>query len=256
MRFAISASRITKTPSVVWIVAGNQGAESMKHMKKYQEENRPESASSIRQTRAKLPEIDWNSRLATGEELLWTGKPEPDGKRITGRGLDPSGRWIILVLCVGLIGFLLYRVLPEFWNYPLMMLPILTMVAVLGFSLWYLLGGQEPWARYWLNRTRYALTDRRAIIARRVFGRYWAINYPLSEMTPVQRVDQGTTGHVIFMEVSVMSYSKVTQLLRDTQMRRIIGFQFLRDAGTVHRRLQALQSELAGASVQARSGRQ
>src|SRR5690606_18738811 len=101
-----------------------------------------------------------------------------------GPGLDPSGRWIILVICVGLIGFLLKMILPELLNYPLMMLPAVAMVAVMGFGLWYLLGGQEPWARYWLNRTRYALTDRRAIAARHVFGRYWAINYPLSEMTP------------------------------------------------------------------------
>lgn len=228
----------------------------MKHMKRYQEENRPEPVSTTRQNRAILPEIDWNSRLATGEELLWTGMPEPDGARIAGPGLDPSGRWIILVICVGLIGFLLKMILPELLNYPLMMLPAVAMVAVMGFGLWYLLGGQEPWARYWLNRTRYALTDRRAIIARRVFGRYWAINYPLSEMTPVQLVDQGTMGHVIFKQFSTSGvWSTVTHSFRNGQTHHVIGFRFLRNAGTVHRRLAALQSAASGEdAVQTRTG--
>jgi hypothetical protein len=228
----------------------------MKHMKRYQEENRPEPVSTTRQNRAILPEIDWNSRLATGEELLWTGMPEPDGARIAGPGLDPSGRWIIWVICVGLIGFLLKMILPELLNYPLMMLPAVAMVAVMGFGLWYLLGGQEPWARYWLNRTRYALTDRRAIAARHVFGRYWAINYPLSEMTPVQRVDQGTTGHVIFKQFSTSGdWSTITHRFKSGQTHHTFGFRFLRNAGTVHRRLQALQSAASGEdAVQTRTG--
>lgn len=227
----------------------------MKHVKKYQEENRPEPASTTRQNRATLPEIGWNSRLATGEELLWTGKPEPGGARIAGPGLDPSGRWIILAICVGLIGFLLKMILSELLNYPLMMLPVVAMVGVMGFGLWYLLGGQEPWARYWLFRTRYALTDRRAIVARHVFGGYWAISYPLSKMTPVRLADQGAVAHVLFKEFSTSGvYSTVTQSFTNGQTHHSIGFRFLRDAGTVHRLLLALQSELAGASVQARSG--
>lgn len=228
----------------------------MKHLSQYLRKNRPEKRPTASGSNGEGAEIYWAARLHPGERLLWSGQPEPGERSMTSPAMDTAQRLILLMVCIGVVSLLLYTVLPAISADPLILGLVMTIVALIAFGLWYMLGGQAHWNRYWLRRTRYALTDRRAIFARRALWRYWTRSIPLAKMTPVRLVDLGGVGHVVFQQFgSATSYSTISKGMVVSPRHYATGFQYLRDAAGVHRRLAALQSAASGGgAVQTRTG--
>jgi hypothetical protein len=142
------------------------------------------------------PAIDWAARLEPGERLLWQGRPVPPARPQLWPPLDRSARRMLAALLAGLALILILQIGPRAG--ALGWLALAGLLAPLGFGLWFFSGGQARWTRFWLLRSRYALTDRRALIARRVLGRDWIAAVPAAGFTPPTLAPQGATGHVVF----------------------------------------------------------
>lgn len=228
----------------------------MKKISRYVEGNRPPPHPKPDHPRDAGLEFGWTGRLKPGERLLWSGRPDASGRPILHPVAEPAARWALAAVCGGVVLALLYTVLPRIGRDSLSLTLVLAMVAVILFGLWYVLGGQPRWNRFWLERTRYALTDRRAIIARRVFRRYWTASFPIAKMTPARLVDLGRVGHVMFKQGrTATSYSTISKGMVLAPGHYGFGFRFLPDAPAVHRRLAALQSASSKARLgQAKAG--
>ena len=140
--------------------------------------------------------IDWQNYLDADERLLWQGQPEPPAKPMLWSPLEPGARVALTLLLCGLSMAMLFLFLPRMDGvYSLLewalILPML-------FGVWFFNGGQPVWTRFWLLRDEYALTDRRAIQARRLFGRYWLNSVPVEKMTPPRISQQGSVAHMIY----------------------------------------------------------
>lgn len=228
----------------------------MKHFSKYMQSNRVAPGARQSRDNDSGPDIDWNGRLEPGEHLIWSGRPDAGEVPMVYPIREPRARWTLAVFLLGLVGVFLYVLLPGIGGDRLTLALVMVPVGGLLFGLWYLLFGQPHWRRYWLNRTRYVLTDRRAIIARRVFWRYWTMSVPIAKMTPATLVDLGRVGHVIFRQFgTATSYSTISKGVVLSPRHYTSGFLFLRDAGLVHLRLVRLQSASPeGDAMQTRTG--
>ena len=93
-----------------------------------------------------------------------------------------------------------------------------------------------------LARTRYALTDRRAIIVRVLFGRHFSVSYTLRHMAPVTW-NRAVPGHVIFYSRSDQSWQHLPSggVLR-VRHHHSAGFHYLMDAERAYLLLRRLQA--------------
>lgn len=143
---------------------------------------------------------DWGARLEPGERLLWQGRPVPPARPRLWMPFEPVQRWGLTALLGGLILALAGLIGPRLGG---LAVPVLgPLVVPLAFGIWYANGGAAVWTRFWLVRTRYALTDRRALTATRLFGRDWRRAVPVASFTPPRLAPQGATGHVIYRSVT------------------------------------------------------
>ncbi len=227
----------------------------MKHFSKYTQSNRPAPGARQSRDNGGGPDIDWNGLLEPGEHLIWSGRPDTSEVPMIYPIREPRARWTLAVFLLGLVGVFLHVLLPSIGGDRLTLALVMVPVGGLLFGLWYLLFGQPHWRRYWLNRTRYALTDRRAIIARRAFWRYWTMSVPITKMTPATLVDLGRVGHVIFRQFgTATSYSNISNGVLVSARHYTSGFLFLRNASLAHQRLVRLQSASPEDAMQARTG--
>lgn len=140
----------------------------------------------------------WGPYLDAGERVLWTGAPRP-GLRVRPRNL------LLSAFGVPFLGFALFWV----WMasgamsapgeaaaigmvFPLFGLPF---VAV-GL---YLVAGQYVWEAYVRGRTRYALTNRRALIATNAFRRSLK-SWPIDRNAPVEFAPHEKGDDIYFAE--------------------------------------------------------
>lgn len=215
----------------------------MKHFSRYVQSKRPAHGARRSRDDESGPDVDWNRRLKPGEHLIWSGRPDTGELPMVYPIREPRARWTLAVFLLGLVGVFLHVLLPGIGGDRLTLVLVMVLVGLLLFGLWYLLFGQPYWRRYWLNRTRYALTDRRAIIARRAIWRYWTMSVPVAKMTPATLVDLGRVGHVMFKRFgTATSYSTISKGVVLSPRHYTSGFLFLKDASLVHRRLVRLQS--------------
>lgn len=176
----------------------------------------------------------WSPYLDRGEKLLWEGAPA------TGLRFRPSDIFLTL-FGVFWLGFSL------FWTF---MAGTMGAAAGGGFSLFglfglpfvavgiYLVGGRFFWDSYARSRTRYALTDRRAIIARSAAGRSLK-SWPIDDETRLdyepgpeatiwfaEEIKRGSKGRT-YTEKKGFEYisdgDKVYRLMRDIQQGAIAG---------------------------------
>lgn len=115
--------------------------------------------------------IEWQQYLGPEERLLWQGRPDLPAKPLLWSPLEPGVRIALTLLLGGLSIVVVLLFLPRMGGiYSLLVWALTTPML---FGVWFFNGGQSVWTRFWLARDEYALTDKRAILARRVFGRYW-----------------------------------------------------------------------------------
>jgi hypothetical protein len=176
--------------------------------------------------------FDWSARLAPGETLLWQGRPVPPERPQLWPPMDRSARRMLAALLAGLALVLLLQIGPRAG--VLGWLALAGLIAPLGFGLWFISGGQVRWTRFWLLRTRYALTDRRALIARRVLGRDWIAAVPVARFTPPGRAPQGATGHVVFRSFTA------AQVGRAGRQSHAMAFWYIPDAARVQALIEGL----------------
>ena len=177
--------------------------------------------------------IDWAARLAPGETLLWQGRPVPPARPNLWMPMDRGARIGLTALLagLGLVMGLAFgpRLGPPGW------LALAPLIGGLGFGVWFFNGGQERWTAFWLDRTRYALTDARARVAVRALGRWWVQDTPVTRFTPPRLAPQGAVGHVVFRTISVQTQPG---LRRQSHVR---AFWYLPDAPQVLALIQALR---------------
>lgn len=156
----------------------------------------------------------WAGILATGEQILWQGAPASRLRLEWDTVFHP-------------VFFLVFTGFSIFW---------MIMAAQAGGTFWmfgllfffvgaYNLVGVHYWRHYQRQHTYYTLTDRRAFIARDLFGRKSLDSYPITDRTQISLVQGTDTGDVYFAE-------KVTRSRNGTTTRRI-GFEQIPDARDV-----------------------
>lgn len=158
--------------------------------------------------------------LAEGETILWQGQPAAG---LAFRRGD--------LLTFAIAGYFFYGSLSgreemgelAHWTALLLCLGLLAEIFVLR--------------RYVARRTRYVLTDRRAIILRPGLSGMRQDDYPLASMALIslRQGRDGGTGAIGFAETLSWSVARTT---------RIIGFERLRDAAAVHARMLAARKAL------------
>ncbi len=185
--------------------------------------------------------IDWQRRLRPGESLLWSGRPAPVARPMLHAPMERGARIALSLLCGVLALALLVLLLPAARGDPLFAAPVLVLAGGLFLALWYFNGGKTIVDRAMLARTAYALTDRRAIIARRLFGRVFAVSHPLGRMTPVTW-NRAAPGHVIFFSHASLSFQHLPGGgVMMGRTRHGIGFHYLADAERAYLLLRRLQ---------------
>ncbi len=172
----------------------------------------------------------WEDYFETGERLIWQGAPASGIVFSLGRvfisvfGLvffSFAAMWISMALGMN-SGTIVDIIFPAFG------LPF----AGIGLAL--MLG---PWFgdAYLRKNTRYALTNKRGIIARTIFGRKMK-SYPILKTSNVELIE-GDLDTVYFFEIPYKN--------KDGQQGiRRIGFHQISGGAEVYRMIRALQSEL------------
>ena len=166
----------------------------------------------------------WEDYLDPGETLLWQGAPAT-GLRFTVTGavlsffgiffLGFSLFWVSMAAAMG-GGFL----------FPLFGLPFV------GVGLW-LVFGHWFFDAYTRKKTRYALTSKRALIARTVYGRRME-SYPITPDSPI-RLISGTLDTVHFAQ-------KTYRTSNGTSVKNI-GFRYIEDGQDVFNLLRKVQED-------------
>lgn len=193
--------------------------------------------------------IDWRSRLEPGERLLWSGRPARVARPMLHAPMERGARIAISLMCGGLGLVALFLFLPAARGDPLFMAPVLALAGALFLAVWYFNAGKIVVDRAILARTRYALTDRRAIIARLLFGRTFTVDYTLGRMTPVTW-NGAVPGHVIFFAHDSPSFQHLPSGgVTMGRTRHVVGFHYLADAGRACLLLRQLQAEGDGRGI-------
>ncbi|MBL4808020.1 MAG: aspartate carbamoyltransferase catalytic subunit [Rhodobacteraceae bacterium] len=172
----------------------------------------------------------WQPYLDDGEKVIWQGAPDA-GLHFHARGIMQS------LFGVVFFGFSIFWVTMALKGsgpdgglgavFPLFGVPFV----LVGF---YLVIGHWFFDSYKRSRTRYALTDKRALIAVRVFGKRMK-SYPITRSKPIT-VKEGHMDSVIFD--SVEKRGKNGSYTVD------IGFQYIPDAMDVYKMMRDIQSKL------------
>ena len=172
------------------------------------------------------PHPDWRPFLATGEKIVWEGRPVP-GFKVSKTSLLKSGFGVF---------FLLFSI---FWVasaagmgsgrggsgfFPLFGLPFVAVGAYLTFGHFY----WEKWKR---SHTTYALSDRRAFIATDLFGKSLD-SYPIEPDT-VLTFEPGFPPTVYFAEKH--------RRTKNGSYTVPIGFERIDEGETVYRLLLTIQ---------------
>ncbi len=163
----------------------------------------------------------WIGPLDEAERLLWQGRP--DGRfRFNMLNLAPS-LFGVVFLAVGLFE-LTYVQSFEKGLSLLGAVPAALAVTFLLFGL-HLVLGIHIGETYDRRNTRYALTDRRAIVALKRFGRLSLTSFPISAETEIE-LRATTPQSVLFADRYIE--------LEDEAERQRIGFELLADAEAVY----------------------
>ena len=181
----------------------------------------------------------WNAMLEPGEKILWQGAPVPGlGVRdvINGRfffGLFFTGFAIIWTVSASTIGgrtggFAAFALIGLFFILVGLFMAI----------------GAPFVTAYRRRRTRYALTDRAALIAASVLGRSRFSRTPLGEMNALE-LDDDQPGTVTFKrEIVISEYSTRgrtgMQRRRRSRSEKTTAFERIADARPVYRQLSEL----------------
>lgn len=176
----------------------------------------------------------WAPYLDPGEALLWQGAPargvrvRPSDLMVSAFGLFFAGFAIFWVYMASSIG----GDAPAGIGYvfPLFGLPFV----VVGL---YLVFGRFLWRAYVRSRTRYALTTRRAIVAKDAFGRSLK-SWPITDAGQVEY--QPGAEATIFFATEMRRGSKG----REYQVRH--GFEYIAEGDHVYRLIRAIQQGGAG----------
>lgn len=167
----------------------------------------------------------WQGPLAEGETILWQGQPAAGFAFRRGD-----------LVSFAIAGYFLYASLsrPEQTGGLTYVLGLISLMLLAEIFL----------LRPWSNRhMRYVLTNRRAIILRRCFGKTRQEDYPLADMTLISLArGSGATGSIGFAEA--LSWST-------TRTIRIIGFERLPDAASVHKMMLAAKDALTAKAADA-----
>jgi len=163
----------------------------------------------------------WAAYLDDDERLVWVGAPEP-GLRASGSDLAPTA-FGLLFFAFSVVWVWQASGPGAPWFFPFFGLPFVVVGA-------YLTVGRYFWEAWLRGRTRYALTDRRAIIA--VNGLIRSLkSYPLSSAARLELLD-GDPGTVNF----------ATRLVRGRRSVRevAVGFEYIADARGVFALMRSL----------------
>lgn len=157
----------------------------------------------------------WADYLEEGERLLWKGAPAT-GTRVTNTGITQS------IFGVFFLGFSVFWVglgantggglTVALFGAPFVMV-----------GLW-LVAGHWFYDAYKRKHSRYALTNKRALIARTVFGRKME-SYPINRFAPVGLVE-GPLDTVNFHQKTVHSKNGDTQIN--------VGFRYIHNGRKVY----------------------
>lgn len=170
----------------------------------------------------------WEDYLDADEKLLWQGAPAT-GLRFSGKGL------FISIFGLFFLGFSVFWVTmaasfgtntPIDYVFPLFGLPF---VAV---GLW-LVVGHWFYDAYKRKRSRYALTDQRAIIARRLFGRKME-SYDISKDAPIYLVEG---------DLDTVNFAQRTYRTKNGTNTVSIGFRFIEDGRKVFNLLKEVREQ-------------
>ncbi len=161
----------------------------------------------------------WQDYLDPGEKLLWQGAPA-GGIRFSITGLVQSAFgvfflgfsvfWVAMALNIGADG-------PLSLFFPLFGLPFVLI------GLWLVIG-HWFFDAYKRRRSRYALTNKRAIIARRVFGRRLE-SYPILADSEISLVEG---------RFDTVNFHQKTVIRNNGTSRANIGFRYIRDGRKVY----------------------
>ena len=166
----------------------------------------------------------WEDYLNPNEKLLWQGAPAT-GLRFSGAGLAISFFgifflafslfWMGMASSIGNGGF--------FWlfGFPFVLVGV------------WLVAGHWFFDAYRRRRSRYALTNKRALIARTVFGRRME-SYPIKSDSEISLIS-GALDSVYFAQK--IHYSKNGRQVKN------IGFRFIADGQEVYDLLRKVQSQ-------------
>lgn len=172
----------------------------------------------------------WEPYLKAGEKVLWTGAPAK-GFRFSAPSLMRTAMGVIfLIIALTVFHPVLTRVLNGDAHFNITVLVPIIFVATGLHSVF----GQHIWSMWVRSRTRYALTDERAMIATRTFGKSMK-SYPITPVTSVEFEDR-SEGSVYFATKSVRRNRKSHE--------QRIGFEYISDAGDVYKLITKMQTKV------------
>lgn len=170
----------------------------------------------------------WEDYLDAGEKLIWQGAPAT-GLRFSGSGL------VLSFFGVFFLGFAVFWVTLAFSMgggsgmervFPLFGLPFVLI------GLW-LVAGHWFFDAYKRQRARYALTNKRAMIARTLFGRRME-SYPIDGHSQIRLVSG---------KLDTVHFAQKTYHTKNGARVENIGFRFISDGQMVYDLLRAVKEE-------------
>jgi len=179
--------------------------------------------------RSTAPPEGWDAYLDRDETLLWEGAPVP-GLRVRASDLAQSifGLFFLgfaIFWMWGASGFGTGDVSGPFLLFPLFGLPFVLVGAYLSF-------GHFFWSAFLRSRTRYALTDRRAIVAKRSFTRSLK-SYPIDAGTEIE-YEPGQPATVWLAREARRGNKGRTYTVKR-------GFEYISDGARVYRTIRDIQ---------------
>ena len=171
----------------------------------------------------------WEPWLAPGERLLWQGAPA--------RGLRLSKvDWVLIPFSLVWCGFaVVWTGMAIAGGLPVVAILIGVVFVIIGL---FMVIGRFLWDAHVRAGTRYALTDRRAFIATRHFGRRLR-SFPITAATPIE-VEAGKTTSIWF---ALSPTGRRIGTARHGTMPERHGFQHLIDGPEVLALMRHVQRE-------------
>lgn len=170
----------------------------------------------------------WDDYMGPDEKLLWQGVPAT-GLRFTGAGavlsffgvffLTFSIFWMIMAASIG--GFSGAEAL-----FPLFGLPFVLIGLWLVFGHWF-------FDAYKRKHARYALSNKRAFVARTMFGRRME-SYP---------IDRSSQIHLISGKLDTVHFTQTTYRTKNGTAVKNIGFRFIPDGQEVYDLLRKVRED-------------